>query len=203
MLRSLVLSTSRILRKKVGETIIVGNSQLGYFGEIPASQFIDGVSLAAAIGLTQGIAYNNEQPWLKFSHLGKILYIPKKPIRHSTSWNALNVLGAALGGKQILIRGQTYKVRLMTGTNGGEFDTLMYRVHANSNLIPKFASFSSDDLNMGYNNGKGYYNYCQEVMNAVPSWRIARHDVPSSHTNISVEETYDYLGWRPVLELVQ
>lgn len=198
---SLFAAASKIA-KKVGETLLIGDSQLGYYGEIPASQLIDGISLANSIGLSQGTPINNDQGWLKFSHLGKILYIAKKPMRKSASWNSISTAGAADGTKTVTIANKTYKVRLLTGSAAGEFDTLIYRTHKNGGKLPAFDKFSSADLGLG-SSGAAFYTLCQEIMFGVPTWRIARNDVPSSHTNVVTDDTADYVGWRPVLELIE
>jgi len=189
-------------RAPVGAILIAGTPTLGFYGEIPAASFITGGDLASSIGLAQGTPIFNDQPWLKFAHNNKTLYVAKKPFRKSASWNAINSVGAALGSNPIVIDGKSYKVRLLTGTVNGEFDTLMYRVHANGGKVPTFAQYASSDLGMG-SSGDAYYTLCQEIMSGVSSWRIGRNDIPSNHTNITVTDVNAYVGWRPVLELVE
>lgn len=198
-----LLAAAGANKKKAGEVLLVGDLQLGYYGEVPVDQLIDGVSLAKMINLSQGTPIFNDQPWLKFAHLGKTIYVAKKPFRKSASYNAINGIGAALGQNIHVIDGKSYRVRLLTGQPNGEFDTLMYRVHANGGKVPAFAEYANSDLNMGTASGEAYYTLCQEIMSGVQSWRVARHDVPSSQTNIDVSDVHSYVGWRPVLELVE
>ena len=92
-----------------------GNLQAGFFGEVPVSEFITGDELARRIGLTAGVSQFSNEPWLKFSYLGKVEFVAKKSFRHSISWDDINAVGAVFGNKTININGKTYKVRLMKG----------------------------------------------------------------------------------------
>lgn len=69
----------------------------GFYGEITSANFITPSNLAAALNITVGTLLNNTTPWLKFLLDGKILFVPKLPIRHTTSWQALYAAGAVYG----------------------------------------------------------------------------------------------------------
>lgn len=116
--------------------------QHGFFGEVSSAEFISGESLASAIGLIAGISQNTDTPWLKFYIDGKIIYVPKKPIRHSCTWQNIYQAGAVYGdgttglhasgssrlqNSIINIGSNNYKVRLLNGANSNPTsDTIGY-----------------------------------------------------------------------------
>lgn len=70
--------------------------------------------------------------WLKFDLDGEIIFIPKKPLRHTVSWEVIYQVGAVYGTdnngsnpsggnrKQdatVIINGNTYRVTLLRGAN--------------------------------------------------------------------------------------
>ena len=100
--------------------LIAGTMEEGFFGEVPASELITGVALASQVGISQGASINSTAGWLKFAYKGKILFVAKKPIRHSISWDAINTAKCVYGDsgdKTVVIGGKTYKVTLMRATN--------------------------------------------------------------------------------------
>ena len=113
-----------------------------FFEEIPSSLFcLTGEQLANELNITEGVSFNNETSWLHFVKNGVDYFIPKKPIRHSISWNHLYKKGAVYGtgtenadndyiddttprtiqNAQVTINSGnyagTYKVRLLKGCN--------------------------------------------------------------------------------------
>lgn len=101
-------------------TLIAGTMQAGFFGEVSASELIAGDALAAQCGISQGTGQNSTAGWLKFAWQNKILFVAKKPIRNSISWDAINTAKCVYGGsgdKTIVVDGLTYKVRLLKGAN--------------------------------------------------------------------------------------
>ncbi len=110
----------------------LGMSPAVFEGEVPASSFIQGDTLASTLGIVVGSAINATTPWLKFSLDGKTVYIPKMPIRDRVSWGTLYDVGAVYGtpsdpgpaasydpvnqDAQVVINNETYHVRLMKGT---------------------------------------------------------------------------------------
>jgi hypothetical protein len=130
--------------------LISGTMQEGFFGEVSSSQLITGDSLASLVGISQGTSQFSTEPWLKFAYKGKILFVAKKPIRHSISWDAINAAKCVYGDegdKTVTIGGLTYKVRLMRALNpsndpktvasavsgtvnhGSEWNRLMCQIH--------------------------------------------------------------------------
>ena len=207
-----------------------GNLQAGFFGEVPVSEFITGDELARRIGLTAGVSQFSDEPWLKFSYLGKVEFVAKKIFRHSISWNDINAANAALGDKIINIGDKRYKVRLMKGKTEGkqsdrsaykgtichnsEWNRLMLPIHtkAPSNWAYKDnvnsptenwgVGYTNGELMTYFNAGSGSYSWCQEYGES-SDFRLYRGfvGVSSSNTAFPYKSDTDY-GWRPVLELI-
>lgn len=98
------------------KNLIAGDMQEGFFGEVSSSELITGDALASQVGISQGNSQHSTAGWLKFAWKGKILFIAKKPIRNSISWDAINTAKCVYGDsgdKTVEIGGLTYKVRLM------------------------------------------------------------------------------------------
>jgi hypothetical protein len=193
-----------------GETFIAtgnGDTTSGFYGFVPASDFITGNDLAAQIGLTAGTSQNSDAGWLKFSSNEKTLYVAMKTFRHSISWDHINAVSAVYGNRTVVINGNLYKIRLLTGGNadpassaGGEWNSLIYGVHMSTN--PQWGpGYSNADLNVG--TGNGLRSWTQERHSSNSSNRVYRGDVGVSYFgNVSSSNTSSLYGWRPVLELV-
>lgn len=210
--------------------LIGGNSQAGFYGEVPASEFITGDELARRIGLTAGTSQFSNEPWLKFSYMGKTEFIAKKPFRHSISWNVINAVNAVFGNRTIDIGGKTYKIRLMKGktegkqndsssyqgaiNKGSEWNKLMLPIHqkAPSNWAFKNnVNSPTENWNVGYTDndlfthndaGNGPYSWCQECGEST-SYHLYRGfgGVSSAYSSVPFNDNHSF-GWRPVLELV-
>lgn len=122
-----------------------------WHGEVPAVQFINGTALASLLGFSSGSVYQSNDPWLHVTLDGKELYIAKRPLRQSVSWNHLNNAGLVFGGRIVTINGENYRVRLLKGladdktyddyvseggsgwdmpaTHGSEWNRIFYRLH--------------------------------------------------------------------------
>ena len=210
--------------------LLKGTMEQGWFGEVPASDFITGDELAKLIGLTAGTSqYSNEQ-WLKFAYMGKVELVPKKPFRYGISYDQIKAVGCVDGSKIIEHKGKKYKVRLFKGKTEGkqndssayngtinhnsEWNKLMLPIHANapSNWAHKGnvksptedwgVDYTDADLLTHYNHGNGSYNWCQEYGNST-SGRSMRGNGGVSYASYS-RSSYSYSdsGWRPVVELV-
>lgn len=129
----LLISETPIPRNQIpGPGMIIGGDGLaGFYGEVPATEFITGDALASHIGLTAGSSTNSGSGWLKFSLDNKILYVAKQPLRHSLSWDAIYQRGAVYGvagngqfptgvprpqTTSVTINGSTFRVRLLRGS---------------------------------------------------------------------------------------
>lgn len=210
--------------------LIGGNSQAGFYGEVPTRSFITGDELAAKIGLTAGVSQFSNDAWLKFSYLGNIEFIAKKPFRHSISWNDINVVNAIYGNRIINIKGNNYKIRLMKGKNEGnqsdqtyfeghivrnsEWNRLMLPIHQNApsnwrwpgnvNLPTEKwnVRYTDFDLMVNQSEKNGSFSWCQERGSSY-NFHLGRGSfgVSNSGNNSSINAT-PYSGWRPVLELI-
>lgn len=210
--------------------LIGGNLQAGFYGEVKASEFITGDELARMIGLTAGTSQNSNEPWLKFSYLGKTEFIAKKTFRHSISWDNINVVNAVFGNRTIKIGDHTYKIRLMKGKTEGkqndsssfqgdicknsEWNKLMLPIHKNapSNWAYKDnVNSPTENWNIGYTDNDlftsasvddGSLSWCQEY-GAFTSTRFYRGLYGVSYcSHYAPSLVRGFCGWRPVLELV-
>lgn len=207
-----------------------GNLKAGFYGEVPAKDLITGDELARLIGLTAGTSQNSNEPWLKFSYLGKTEFIAKKTFRNSISWDDINAVNAVFGNRTIDIGGKTYKIRLLKGktegkqndinlyegaiNHGSEWNKLMLPIHKNapSNWVYKGnvnsptenwnVGYTGADLFTHYSAGKGSYSWCQENGQGT-YYRLLRGGIGVSCSIKSASSSYNaHFGWRPVLELV-
>jgi len=79
------------------DILIAGDMTAGFFGEVPVTELITGDELATSIGLTQGTAQFSNEPWLKFVLDDNIIYVAKKPYRHTLTWQSIYQSGAVYG----------------------------------------------------------------------------------------------------------
>ena len=96
-----------------GKVVLKGDKEYGFLGFVQPedmgklldnpedNQEFNGVNLAAAVGITQGTAINSNTPWMKFFSGNDIIFVPVKPIRHSTTWNSIYNAGAVYGDDTI------------------------------------------------------------------------------------------------------
>lgn len=211
--------------------LIGGNMEAGFFGEVPARDFITGKELSNMLGFASGRILYSEEPWLKFAYLGKIEFIPKKPLRNSVSWWILNACRLINGNKIVEIKGKRYKVRLIKGkTEGKQDDKTSYKGSINYNsewnrlMLPihKDAPSSWDypenvnsptenwkigytdaDLMLNYKDGEGTYTWCQEYGENT-NLRLYKGFRGISYSNSGPSDEYSkHQSWRPVLELVE
>lgn len=172
------------------QELIAGDYNAGFYGEVPASEFITGDELCSMVGITEGISQFSNEPWLKFAYLGDLVFVAKKPIRHSISWNHINEKGCVFGEKIVTIEGQRYKVTLLKTKTEGKQDVssgyqgailhnsmwnrLMGQIHeeAPSNwaypdnmentLVNWGINYTDEDLYTHGDYGNGFLSWCQE-----------------------------------------
>ena len=114
------------------QELIAGDMTAGFFGEVPTTELITGNDLATQIGLTAGTAQFSNEPWLKFALDDSIIYVAKKPYRHTVSWENIYQSGAVYGtgdngynpsggnriqDANISVDGFSLDVTLLKGTN--------------------------------------------------------------------------------------
>ncbi len=214
------------------EELIYGTTLHGYYGEVQATNLIDGDALANEIGLTEGVSYNSNAGWLKFALNNRKLYVAKQPFRYAISWEAINAVGVVDGTAQITINGKQYIVRLLNGrgddkkdyynagfdipiTHGSEWNRLMYHVsglpfeYVQNTLASEgitegdWAQFSEAELLTNTGSGYGSYNWCQGVNSTVSSPVVRGYFGVSYVTSASNTTQHQSYGWRPVLELIE
>jgi hypothetical protein len=198
-----------------------GTMNSGFFGTLDSSDFINGETLAAAIGLSSGNKQNTDSRWLKFIHKGKILFVPMLTFRNTVTWDAIYLAGAVYGvdgvgpfaatggvtadqGSRVVIGEDAFRVRLLTGAvenpstvSGGEWNDLMVPIWTGDPQKRNWAAFTDGDLNYS---GFGLNSFTQENTAAGTSSRVVRRgDVFSSYAQTA---TANGLGWRPCLELI-
>ena len=185
----------------------------GYYGFVPASDFITGLDLATLTGFSSGSNHNSDAGWLKF-YVGptavcnstpgtaKCIFIAKQSLKYNVSWNHINSAGLVYGTTQRTVLDQSYNVRLITGGEaspgtGSEWNELMYRVHAEQpESKSNWETYENNDLNLS---GNGCRTRCQEV----PSNNVfrGRFNIKSFLAGPRHDTYFEY-GWRPVLEYV-
>ena len=115
----------------------------GYYGVVNSADLCEGSTLASDIGLSAGTLQYNDAGWLKFyvgpsadcnkDGVEKVLFIAKKTIRHSVSWDDIYIAGAVNGtndngpvsasdgttviqNAKVIYNQYEFKVRLLTGS---------------------------------------------------------------------------------------
>ena len=197
-----------------------------YKGVVSASSFITGDALAEAVNVTEGVSMNTSAGWLHFiEDDGMELYIAKKPLRHSITYDHLNAAGLVVG-KDIDIGGETYVCRLMRGalvTNGGfdnsngggEWNRYMYNVSGGVGRpsfpvdTPVWGNYSDSMLGIGllryglYDDGS--FNICRDPVGnggyICRGMNWTGSDVPNimGVWYVAPGATHSGFSWRPML----
>lgn len=210
--------------------LIAGNMQAGFYGEVPTSDFVTGSGLCSLAGITEGVGQYSNDPWLKFSYRNETVFVSKKPIRHSISWNHINSKGCVFGTKIVTIKGQKYKVTLLKGkTEGKQSDTsaregtinhnsmwnkLMGQIHVNatsnwkspnnmeSTLVNWGINYYDFDLITNRSYGNGQYSWCQEYGTSTGRRLLRAGYGVSPSMEQSSSDADSGLGFRPALILI-
>lgn len=194
------------------QTLSAGDHRLGFYGETLVTDLVDGDGLSAALGLTTGTSQHTSEPWLKFNHHGKTLFVAKKPYRHSISWDAIAAINAVYGGETDATFtsdfNDTFRVRLLTGGDadpasnaGGEWNDLIYRVHIDDPTGTNWASYTNTDIVVG--SGYGRYSWVQETDASNAGYRVFRGiSSLTSFLTYTSSTANSFYGWRPCLELI-
>lgn len=204
------------------DVLVGGGAAEGFFGEVPVTELFSGDELAAAIGLTAGTSQHSTEPWLKFVIDGEIIYVAKKPYRHSISWDHINAVNAVYNDTNAHVvekDGYQFRVTLLTGassdpyigsTSGGndpaysqgsEWNRLLYRVHEDDPSGDPWVSYSNSDIVVGVGNGRA--SWTQETSNTNSTLRVYRG--PTSLVGFAAttsDNSNSARGWRPALRLV-
>lgn len=113
---------------------VAGDTNAGFVAERSEAQVISAADLADAVGLTTGVVVTAGAPhtWLEFTLDGKQLYVARRGLRHTVSWDQLYNLGLVydktgvngrptyltdvVQNKTVQIGNRKYRVRLMDAT---------------------------------------------------------------------------------------
>ena len=192
----------------------------GFYGEVPSADLYTGSALSTAIGLTAGTLQFDTDPWLKFYWHGQVLFISKKPYRHTVSWENINTANAVYGvnlgstGRTRLTKGANqFDVKLMKGATadpaaasspGRQWNELMYRVHTEvptGQIGSNWAGYTNTDTQI---TGNGGYCWMQEVYAPSSTSRVFRGSVSLSYFDaVASSAASSSTGFRPCLSLVK
>lgn len=78
------------------KTLIAGNEDAGFFGEVSSAELIGYAALKTHLGFSAGSVVA-DAGWLKFIHKGVIKFISKKGCYNGLTWNALYAAGGIYG----------------------------------------------------------------------------------------------------------
>ena len=79
------------------DTLYAGDTNAGFLGFVTADELFTGAQIATEIGLSSGTLINTNTPWIKYIWKGEICFTPLKPIRHSSTWDAIYNTGSVYG----------------------------------------------------------------------------------------------------------
>lgn len=206
-------------------------NEAGYFGTVSANELFTGTELASAVGITQGIVQHDNIEWLKFYIDGKIIFRPMKAIRHSLSWDTINLAGCVDGSTILAKSGVNFKVRLIKGSTenpaniSSDVNTMKYsewnRLLLPINELaekktwrqPYFVeddvsnwniNFTNTDLNIPVGNAappSGGAVWCQELISEAAA--LVRGSIGESYAAGQAKTNRQIMhGWCPILEAV-
>jgi hypothetical protein len=178
-----------------------GDFEKGYYGTV--NGMITNSALSTAMNITVGTLLdgaNTDITFHKFIHMGRILYIPNRPIRHSISWDQIQTQNG-VKGKVITIGDKKYLCRLLTGSRhyytnntsiaGGEWNDTFLHFH-------NLGILTAEQV---YVSGNGRATWTQEVHSSSILSRVFRGlDSVAGFSNVTATTTSSSRGWRPVLE---
>lgn len=178
--------------------LLEGTSDYGYYGVVSAGDLISGDELCSQIGLMAGESQYSDAGWLKYSVGGKPLFVAKKPIRHTVSWDNINAVGAVWGNSMISKNGIGYIVRLLSTE---EWNKLMYPIHKDHpDGSPNWENFENCDLQVHSSCGNGSYSWTSTPSGSSRVYR-GGSGVTNSNSSNSFYANNNY-GFRPVLEIL-
>ena len=79
------------------KTLLFGDEQLGYFGELTSGSFLTVPELQRQLNFYAGTIVDPQVSWVKVFSEGAVLYIPKQPLTTALSWDALYQDGLVYG----------------------------------------------------------------------------------------------------------
>lgn len=103
------------------EALLNSGIKDGYIGQVSGANFITYGGLSNLVGYSEGTLYT-DQGWLSFIYNGKLTRVAKGAVRYHITHAGLNALGL-VSGKNVMINGESWTVRLIKGTDGTPFST--------------------------------------------------------------------------------
>lgn len=180
--------------------------------EVPSNEFITGSALSTLVGLDAQAARGtlmttaDTEPWMLINDSGRILAIPKKPLRYKFGYRAAQNAKLITGNTTVTIAECVWKVTLPTGVaTTSDWMRYMGGVVAGSVATTRWASLSYDDLGIGDANatGLGVTTYIRETYNSSQYYtRGNKNNYAFGPTNQNMDNAFNSTGWRPFLELV-
>lgn len=198
-------------------------------GVVRSKDFINGLQLASAIGLTAGVPMSANPGWLHFiEDNGYEIYIAKKPLRNKLFWTDIN---NAQKSKSVVINEREFNVQFMSGAiadptgittadPGGDWNRYLYNVYGGvraGELAGKLNWGPYTEAMLGIQVGTvtdvpGVGSWCKEAVSGVTGGYLSRGRYPQGGVpNIAamwygrqsdVEAAVGFVyGWRPMLVL--
>lgn len=205
------------------QTMLVGDYDRGYYGEVPFPDFITPDEVCVQMGITTPFTHAAFS-WLKFAHQGKILFIPQNSVIIQT-WNALYAAGLIFGvegpgsigtstttpvdqNKRIVIDGDEFIVRTMKGLpDGMEYGT--------PPVAPPLSEYQSTIFGVAnvFTSEKTWGNHASLATTPIiSSTELLAEQTTENGANVNTRantttpstttKTSTSMRWRPVLELV-
>lgn len=174
------------------QVLASGDGADGWYGEVSAEDLFTGDELASILGVTEGASQNSDAGWLKFQSEGKVLFVAKRPFRHSISWDHLYSRGIVYGTDDngANPRGTPVNQRTTVKLGGNEYIVrLMTCAHADPFAESDPLFFTADMHQMDVGGGSEWNRLIYRVNAAVPSepsidgLRADRHGGPQVGDN--------------------
>lgn len=189
----------------------------GYYGLVDPADFITSTALRSALnppGISTPASMTTNFKWMKFLLDGKILFVATTTVVYSSNPDQLNGAGLMNGSRQISVLNMPYKIRVLktligdSGSSipiGNEWDRLLSNVSDKTGLArqegDKWAALTPTQL--GFDQGNGSFSICPEIKDN-QIWMRGYNAVDNGGGVFSNQSSsYNLMGWRPVLELVQ
>lgn len=189
------------------KTLIAGDLETGFYGEVGPADFISYGELSSLVGLSAGTLHNDASSlWLKFSMDNHPCYVAKRTVRHSISHDHLAGANLVYGDKSIEIGEFTYVIRLLTGlvnpntsTAGGEWNRLMYPIYVDDpNQQGWGVNYNNSDLILVISDG--CRSWVQEARPSDPAFHVFRgYSSVEYMSSIRSTSSDSFTGWRPIL----
>ncbi|QPI18095.1 hypothetical protein POP15_047 [Pectobacterium phage POP15] len=103
------------------EILMADHTKEGYIGQVDSADFISYADLSQLVGYSEG-NLNTDVGWLSFMVDGKLVRVAKGAVRYYVTHAAMSALGL-VDGKDVVIDGQLWTVRLINGTDGTPFSS--------------------------------------------------------------------------------